>query len=107
MFFKKKPAQSVEVIQRDPCRLTLNEWRQTPELVEQAQKALMNPTVRLMLDVLRTEHLGNYMLMGTTSLEDRAIVHAKCEGYSLALNNLESLAKSAHKEEAIEATFES
>lgn len=107
-FLKRKPRAvvSYQIVPRDIFRLSLSEWRQSPELVKQASQALANPVVRNMADVLRNEHLGNYSSAVPMSSEDRAIICARAEGYGICLNNLEAMSTIEKPKESIEATFE-
>lgn len=107
-FLKRKPrvVVSYQIVPRDICRLTMEQWRATPDLCNSANKALHDPIVRHMLDVCRTEHLANYTDTRPMSIEDRAIICARAEGYGIALNNFESLARHERPKEPLVETFE-
>jgi hypothetical protein len=92
-WFKPKtiqaPRPKVVIIQRDPLRVTPEEARKDPEFVRVAATALKSQPLRGMLDVLWAGHLGRRACIGTT--EER-VAHANwMVGYTLALNDLESL----------------
>jgi hypothetical protein len=94
----------IQIVTRDPLRLTMEEWRSQPDLVKLAKGVIVQPEVRQMLDVLRTSHLATYTGVGT--LEQRALHLSRCEGYNLALANFEALAMFEKPKEELEATFE-
>lgn len=106
--FLKRPAAAarVQIIRRDPLRLTLAEFRSSAELTQQARRALADPFVRQLLDVARTEHLAHYLSLGQSSLKERAMQHARAEGYGMALNNLEAMGQYVEPAEALTETFE-
>jgi hypothetical protein len=84
----------------------MQDWRKSEECCRAAQLAIANPTVRQLLDILRTTHLGNWALAPNTSIEARAIHAAKCEGYGLALNDFEALAIFDQPREEVPSTFD-
>ena len=92
--FKRKPdpqPQRIEIVHRDPLRLTIDEARRDPAFVNLALAALHSQPLRGMLDVMWASHLGRTCPMVGVSAEDR-IAHAdRCAGYTMALNDLESL----------------
>ena len=104
-FFGQRPPV-FQVVRRDPCRIRMEEWRSTPDLVKLAGAALSDPIMRQLVDVLRNEHLANDCCPGLIPIEQRAILQARAEGYSICLNNLESLAVFQKPQEQLEATFE-
>lgn len=113
LFFKRlwqwvTPApRKLVVIRRDPTRITLDEWRRDPASVKLARKFLDNPEFRLMIDVLRTTHIGGYVMgMEGVSLEDRAAMQARGEGYTLCLRDLDALGEFKKPKEEAEETFE-
>jgi len=96
----------VMVTHRDPLKLRLHEWRADRALVSKGLQLINSPDFRLVLDVLRNEHPSNLMLPDGCSLDIRAVFQARGEGYTLALANLEALAKFEPVHEPLEATFE-
>ena len=82
-----------QIVRRDSCRLTIDQWRSDRGMVKLASKIMSNPDFQLMIDVLRTHHIVNYSLMLNPTMEQRAFQQAKGEGYSLCLSNLESMAQ--------------
>lgn len=106
-FFKthKAHAVTVQVIQRQATKLRLSEWMADKALCNKASKLLDNPDVQLMISVLHNEHPAFVVIDPGTSLQDRAVYQARCEGYTLALANLEALARHQRMLEAPEAEF--
>jgi len=107
--FWEKPApveRQIEVVRRDSTTLTLDEWRSDPKVCAAAAKVLADPTVRMMLDVLRNNHLGMMVLPMGSSLEVRACVQSLSEGYSMCLNNLEAMAIHKPVGKDLQPTFE-
>lgn len=67
---------------------------------------LNNSTFRLMQDVLDREHPAHFTLPSTATMEQRAGYQQLCEGYNLALANLESFGISAVEDSLPESTYE-
>ena len=84
------------VVKREATRFRLEDWKTNASLVSMARKCLDNNDFRIMLDVIRNENPLHNVTFDIT-IEDRAILHARCEGYMLALNNIESLGVYADK----------
>lgn len=109
-WFKSRTAvriiNQVRIAERDPCRLRLTEWRSSPDLTGQARRCLSDVHFRTMLDVLDREHPAGIVLPDNASIEMRAVWQARCEGYTMAIANIESMAIYNKPEEALEATFE-
>jgi len=103
--FRRREVQIV-VIQRDPFRLSIDEWRSSRDLCKQAAMALSDPVVRQMVDCLRTSHLALYSGPGQSSAEARAERCSMADGYGIALNNLEALAHYVPPQKPLEETFE-
>lgn len=106
IFKRERPPVHAVIVPRDVCRMTMAQWRATPDLCAGAAKALHDPAVRHMLDILRTEHLANYLSTQPMTIEERAIISARAEGYCIALNNFEMLGKFETPKEPLEETFE-
>lgn len=106
--FKKEspPKPSFLVIDRDPVKLRLSEFRTNNALVGDAQKILLIPGLRLMLDVLRNEHPGQWVLPPGASSLDRIRAQCLAEGYTMALANFEAMGKFEQMTEMPEPTFE-
>lgn len=92
-FFHRATAVTVKVIHRQATKLRLAEWMADKSLCNRASKLLDNPDVQLMVSVLHNEHPAFIVIDPGTSLQDRAVYQARCEGYTLALANLEALAR--------------
>jgi hypothetical protein len=105
-FWKPRLTQSkVIVIQRDPSRLRLHEWRSDPALVKQAG-FIRTSEFRLALDVLRNEHPAFNVLADDASVSAQVTQQRRGEGYTMALANLEALAMYQPITPPLEATFE-
>lgn len=104
--FNKQQETRVQVLQRDICKLRLSEWRGDKGLVASAGSVLVDPRLRMMLDVLMNECPAAYSLAVGTPLESRALYQAKTEGYMMAISNLEAMGKLSAVQDTIEPTFE-
>lgn len=105
--FRKPPVEKrIEVIQRDSTTLSLKEWRSDQGLVGQAASVHANPTFKLMRNVMENEHPARMMLPSSATLEQRALFQSLCEGYNLALSNLEALAKLSIPGKPLESTYQ-
>jgi len=87
-FFKSR--RKVQILQRDVCRLSPEEWRADPDMVKLARAVLNDPRFRLMLDCVYFAHPAN-AIYGKISIEDRALVQAQSQGYTIALACFKSL----------------
>lgn len=99
-----RPKQ-VEIIRRDPLRLTVEEFRSDKSLTNAALRMLHDPAVRQMLDTLHASHVRRYAATGTA--EERAFHLSRCEGYQAALNDFESLGRFEEPRKPLEADFAS
>lgn len=99
------PMVRVVILQRDPLRVNMMEWRADKALCQKAEAALSNPVVRQMLDVLRATHIGQWAFPHDAGMEKRSLFAAKCEGYSECLNNFEALAIHQKPVESLEMTY--
>lgn len=91
---KPKPVipVKVEVIRRESTKLTLAEWQLDKTLTNAAASWQNNDFYRLALQVLKNEHLGQVVYGPNMPLELRALHQARCEGYTMAIANLEAMA---------------
>lgn len=105
-FWHRPTVTQVRVITRDRVKLRLHEWRSDPALTKAAGVILNNSDARLMLDVLNNEHPAHFVLAPGTSVDDRAVYQARCEGYTMALANLEAMAMHQEAQKELEPTFE-
>lgn len=103
--FFRKPRKLV-LIRRFSSRIRLAEWRADRDLVKQAREFLVDPKFATIVDVLRNESPINFVHVGRFGLEERAVEHARMEGYQLCLNNLEAMGSFAETREIPEPTFE-
>ena len=104
-FLKKKHGVRVMVLNREPFKLALSEFRADKNMAAMAEKVVGNPNFRLMLQVLyNSSPAWEVMLSATT--EQRAIQQARIEGYTMALANLESMSTHQMIQQRIEATYE-
>jgi hypothetical protein len=93
-FFKPKPQEvKVVVLNREPTSLRVHEWRADKQLVSAASKLFTNPDLRLMLQTVENDHPANVVLPAEQSIEMRAILQARAEGYTMCLANLRALAR--------------
>lgn len=87
------PPPTIQIIRREIQRLSMAEWRSDKGMVALAGKALATPGVRDMLDVLRFSGSPHNSMLGLEmDMKARAVWQARTEGYTSALNDLESLA---------------
>src|SRR5512138_1860608 len=93
------------LVRRDPLSLTIEEWRQHKDLVAAARRIVTDETFQGMVETLRNSHLVNYC-MNHASLEDRAFMQARGEGYTQCINNLLAMACLQKSSEVLEPTFE-
>jgi len=103
---RQRVINSYQVVPRDICRLRLAEWKSSTELVLQAKNCMNDVLFRRMIDVLENEHPASIVLMDNTSLETRAIWQARCEGYTMALANIDAMTVYNKPTESLEATFD-
>lgn len=85
--------------------LSLDQWQKDDELVKLAKEVHANVAFRAMLDVLRTESPSGWVLKGVSD-SDRLVQLGRIEGYQMALNNIDALAKRTPVKAPLEATFE-
>jgi len=104
-WFAPAPPPKIRVVTRDILRVTIDQWRSDETLCATAYKALHDPTVRAMIDVMRTSSVLNWTLGGTATVEQVAMHGKFCEGYVMALNDLESLGEQRKKIAVDEPTF--
>lgn len=103
--FKKRVIE-VQVIARDPLKLRLNEFQSNKALVGMANKVLLSPELRTMLDCVQNEHPGFWVLpQGATKL-DRVRAQCLAEGYTMCLANLEAMGKFVELKQMPDPTFE-
>jgi hypothetical protein len=94
----------IRIIHRDIARMTKEDWRSQPDLVKSATNVVASQTFKLMMDVIRNDHLASYYIPVATT-EERAAHQLRCEGYNLALKDLEALAVYEKPKVEIEAEF--
>jgi hypothetical protein len=92
------------VVQRDPTRLTIEEWRSNQDAVRVAIQVMQDPKVRQMLDVLRNSS-PHRRFSEPGSAEQKAFLMCMCNGYNSALTDFEALARYEEMKEPLEATF--
>lgn len=102
----RRPPEKIKVVTVSSHTLRLAQWRQADQLVVEAVALARNPTYVMQLQVLKNEHLVHtaFPAIGV-SPTDRIVHQAKCEGYELALNNLEAMTKPMKATRPLEATF--
>ena len=99
------PKRKIVLIRRFSSHMTLDEYRSSPELVSTAKKFLMDPEFIPILETLRNESPANMSLFGV-SIEERAFMQARIEGYQMVFNNLEKMAMPPKEQHHLESTYE-
>ena len=94
------------MLQRDPLRIRLAEWRSSPELTSAARKVFAMPEANYMLDVVRNEHPGFNVLPDDAPPQARIAHQCRAEGYTMAIANLEAMSRFEQQRQNVEATFE-
>lgn len=105
-WFRRRPKAKIEVIKREVCRLTVQEWRADPGWVGTGASVLSDPRLRQMLDVVGNSSPAFEVLPYGTAAQDRLVAQARAEGYTMALANLEALGVQQALRHPVEATFE-
>lgn len=105
LLYRRPRPQKIEIVRRDPTRITLPEWRSQPELIKRARAALDSPDVRSMLDVMANSTPAHNMARLDLPMETRAVLQAQTEGYMAALHDFELLGVFVPPEKHLEATF--
>lgn len=104
---KKQPATTrVEIIRKDVVKLQLSDWQKDKTLVAGAQAALNGDFMRLVVQVLKNEHPGHVVLPKNFPIELRSAHQSQCEGYTMALANLEAMGTLKEIADLGEPTFE-
>ena len=85
--------------------LRLSNWKSDPSLVRQAYDLQQTPLLSAMVAVLRNESPLNYGLPLGANHDDRIAHACRAEGYQMALNNLEEMAKLTEEHEQIVSEF--
>lgn len=106
LFPRSKAAVPVSILRRDIMRVSVMEWRSSPDLVAAARAVLANPVFRQMLDVAYASAPGRGVLPDNATPELRQHWQSKGEGYVIALATLESMQEPIETTEPLEATFE-
>jgi hypothetical protein len=106
LFRSKEPPPRAPIQVVLSTSIRLEQWQNSPELVEFAKALFRDPRFQTMLSVLRTESPSNYGLATGSSHDDQIAHSYKGAGYNLCLNTLESLAEYVKHPEHLEATFE-
>lgn len=104
----RKPEQRIQITAVKSTKITLEQWRKDPSLVEQAKNLQASSAFRMMMDCLRSEHpCGIAFPAVGAQPTDRMALQSKIEGYELALNRIEAMATPYKISKPLEATFES
>lgn len=104
--FKPKQSIQIKVIDREVSDLRLSEFRSDANLCKGVAEALRGAYLRVAMDVLTNEHPGNSVLHPNTPMEMRACHQSKCEGYTMAIANLESMARHEQPVSVLESSFD-
>lgn len=89
--FSRRPVVKLHIIERERSRLTAAEFKSQKDLVARARNVLDNADVKMLMDICRNESPANMVYSEQVPSEWRATVHARIEGYHMALNTIESL----------------
>jgi hypothetical protein len=104
---KSKPAATpptrFRIIERELASLTLSDWQQDAALCSQSRNVLSSPLVRQMLSVLHNSHPAFHVITGDYAA--RALHQARCEGYTMALADFESMGRHTPPSQPIPAEF--
>lgn len=103
-FLKRRFQYQIRVVEREPFKLTVDEWRSDRGLCAQAEAALKSPIIRMMLQTLSNSHPA-FQVLTDCQLSDRAVQQARSEGYTMLLSDFESLAKFKEPVKEITAEF--
>ena len=103
--FRRQPRKLI-LIRRFSSRVRLHEYRAEQTLVTAARKFLTDPEFSVIVDVLRNENPSNWIQMNNVPIEQRAIIQAQIEGYTMCISNLESMGVFVTPKVELEATFE-
>ena len=104
-FSKPKAAKPVvRIIDRDISLATVTDWRSNEGYCNEAAKLLAHPVLARMLQVLNNTHPA-FTVLTLGNIEDRAVQQAKCEGYTMCLEDLKSMAVFIRPFESVESTF--
>ena len=102
-----QPQPQIKVVMVGSNTLSLDQWRKDSRLVTSAKELARNEVFRMQVAVLENSHPRFLAFQATgVSVEDRAAMQAKCEGYQLCLNNLESMSKEWTISKPLVATFQ-
>ena len=104
-FFRRKPKERVQLRVLHSTSMRLEQWQNSPELVDYAKRLFQTPQFLTMMDILRNESPASFGLALGSSHDDHVAHAYKGEGYNLALNNLEALATQVQQYDMPEATF--
>lgn len=85
--------------------VTEQQWRATPSLVSAAMAMTNDIRWFQMLECLRTCSPENYVLSPAATLQDRAVIQAKIEGWKDCLATIKRLATPPEEPVYVEETF--
>lgn len=95
-----------KVVGVDAMTLTLDAWRSSASLVDQAKAHSKTEIFKAELQVLKNESPSNQSMPVGTSTTDRLIQQGRTEGYHECLRKLQMFATFKKLPTPIEATFE-
>ncbi len=104
--FQRKFSSKIQLLSREPFKLTLPEFRSDKNLCSMASRVTGNTDFRLMLQVLYNSSPA-WDVMINAKPDERMVKQAQIEGYTMALANLESMSKhEAIIKSHVEETYE-
>jgi len=104
-FWKDTPVENrVRILEREPFKVTIDEWRSDPQLCAQAAAALKSPILTQMLQTLQNSHPA-FNVLSSSNPHDCTAHQKRCEGYTMALSDFELMASYIVPQKAIEPEF--
>jgi hypothetical protein len=97
--------KQIHIINVAKTHLRLEEVRTDQKLCGVFKKLQSTYEFEIMMSVLRNEHPVNLVADIGTTLQDRAVLQARSEGYTMALANIEAMAIYNKPTEMPEAEF--
>lgn len=95
-----------EIVRKSSNTIRLDQWRNEKTLVASAGRIWADADFQMMMDTLRNEHPAWGVLNPASNNEIRAARQALCEGYTLAIANLEAMKSLKKIVELEQPTFE-
>jgi hypothetical protein len=104
LFWKHKPADEPRY-SLPTTTITVDEWRKTPKLIDEAKKVVHSPEFKLMAAAVRATAFNEVLASRNAPQIARLKAFDNMAGIYAALAALESLAEPKSEQPAIEATY--